>query len=215
MVSNYEIRKRAREILGGKELFKSSWLYSVLVVLIVTAITGILSNTYVGPIIVTGLLSVASAGYFLGRVRGTVEPGNIEASIDGLKKNFTDSLIAGVLYTVFVSIGSIILFIPGIIFGLSFSMTFYLLNDHPEMKAMEALRESRRLMRGHKMDLFLLNLSFIGWMIIGMFCFGVGALWASAYMETANAVFYEELVAADRGYFTVSEESSASEKSAE
>ena len=79
------------------------------------------------------------------------------------------------------------------------------------MSAMQALRESHRLMKGHRMELFLLNLSFIGWMIVGSLCLGVGTLWVSAYMETANAVFYEELVAADRGYFTVSEEASSDE----
>ena len=55
-------------------------------------------------------------------------------------------------------------------------------------------------MKGHKMQYFLLNLSFIGWMIVGSALFGVGTLWVTAYMSTASAVFYEELVAADSGY---------------
>ena len=199
MISNFEIRKRARDVLG-KDLFKGSWLYPVLIVLIVTAISGALSSTYVGPIIVTGLLSVATARYFTLRVRGHIEPGNIEASIDVLKNNFTGSLVVGVLVSLFVSIGTVLFVIPGIIFAFSFAMTFYVLNDHPEMRPMDALRESRRLMRGHKMQYFFLNLSFIGWLLLGALCLGVGSLWASAYMETANAVFYEELLAADQGY---------------
>ena len=199
MISNSQIRARAREILGNN-LFSGSWLYPVLVVIIVAAISGALSATFVGPMIVSGLLSVASARYFIGRVRGNIEPGQIESSIDGIRNNVLGSLLTGILYNVFVAIGSMIFVIPGIIFSYSFSMAFYVINDHPEMTAMEALRESRRLMNGHKMQYFILNLSFIGWMLLGSLCFGVGTLWASAYMSTANAVFYEELIANDASY---------------
>lgn len=199
MISNSQIRARAREILGNN-LFSGSWLYPVLVVIIVAAISGALSSTFVGPMIVSGLLSVASARYFIGRVRGNIEPGQIESSIDGIRNNVLGSLLTGILYNVFVAIGSMIFVIPGIIFSYSFSMAFYIINDHPEMTAMEALRESRRLMNGHKMQYFILNLSFIGWMLLGSLCFGVGTLWASAYMSTANAVFYEELIANDTSY---------------
>ena len=199
MTSNSLIRARAREILGTN-LFSGSWLYPILVVVIIAAISGALSATFVGPIIVYGLLSVAAARYFLDRVRGNIEPKQIESSIDGIKNNVIGSLLTGILYNVFVLIGSMILVIPGIIFSFSFSMAFYIINDHPEMTAMEALRESHRLMKGHKMQYFLLNLSFIGWMILGSFCFGVGTLWVSAYMSTASAVFYEELIANDNSY---------------
>jgi uncharacterized membrane protein len=199
MISNSQIRARAREILGNN-LFSGSWLYPVLVVIIVAAISGALSATFVGPMIVSGLLSVASARYFIGRVRGNIEPSQIESSIDGIRNNVLGSLLTGILYNVFVAIGSMIFVIPGIIFSYSFSMAFYIINDHPEMTAMEALRESRRLMNGHKMQYFILNLSFIGWMLLGSLCFGVGTLWATAYMSTANAVFYEELIANDASY---------------
>lgn len=199
MISNAKIRERAREVLG-KELFSGSWLYPVLIAIIVGAISAAVSFTLVGPIVVSGLLSVAAARYFLNRVRGTIEPKQIEESIEGVKNNVFGSLLTGVLYNVFVFLGSLIFYIPGIIFGFSFSMAFYIINDHPEMTAMEALKESNRLMKGHKMQYFLLNLSFIGWMIVGSALFGVGTLWVTAYMSTASAVFYEELVAADSGY---------------
>ena len=200
MISNSEIRARARDILGGSKLFSGSWLYPVLVVLIVGALNAAVGFTYVGPIIVMGLLTVASARYFMNRVRGTIEPKNIESAIDGVKDNFLGSMLTGVLYTVFVSIGALLFFIPGIIFSYSFAMAFYVINDHPEMTAMQALKESHRLMKGNRMRFFLLNLSFFGWIILGSLCFGVGTLWVSAYMETAHAVFYEELLSRDSGY---------------
>ena len=60
-------------------------------------------------------------------------------------------------------------------------------------------------MRGHRWQLFCLHFSFIGWGILGALCLGIGALWVSAYSQTASAVFYEELINNDRGYFTVNE----------
>lgn len=210
MISNFEIRARAREILG-KNIFKGSWLYPVLVIFIVGAISGALAGTWVGPIIITGILSIATACYFVSLVRGQITPDAIGTTVEGVKKNITGTIIAGVLQTLFVGLGIIFFIIPGIILSYAFSMVFYVLNDHPEMGAMEALKESMRLMKGHKMQFFCLSLSFIGWSIVGALCLGVGTLWVSVYMSTASAVFYEELVAADRGYFTVSEEAPAEE----
>ena len=210
MISNFEIRARAREILG-KDLFKSSWLYPVLIIFIVSAINGAVAATYVGPIIVTGILAVASACYFVSLVRGQISPDNIGVAVDGVKRNITVTILAGVLQSLFVGLGMILFIVPGIIFSYSFAMVYYVLNDHPEMSAMEALKESHRLMKGHRMQYFCLTLSFIGWSIVGALCLGVGTLWVSVYMSTASAVFYEELVAADRGYFTVSEEAPAEE----
>jgi uncharacterized membrane protein len=53
------------------------------------------------------------------------------------------------------------------------------------------------MMNGNKMRLFGLHLSFIGWWILGILCFGIGTLWVSAYVSMATAEFYEELKAND------------------
>lgn len=46
-------------------------------------------------------------------------------------------------------------------------------------------------MDGHKWEKFVLDLSFLGWIIVGSLCLGVGTLWVTPYMEAANAQFYE------------------------
>lgn len=204
MTSNYEIRKRAREVLGTG-LFTAGWLYPVLVVLIIGAISAALSGTYVGPILVTGILSVAASGYFLARVRGNAAPQDLSVAVESGKRNFVNSILVSVLVSVFVAIGSLLFIVPGILFAYSFSMVYYVMNDRPELSPMEALKESYRLMKGHRWQLFCLTLSFIGWALLGALCLGIGSLWATAYLETATAVFYDELVNQDRGTFTVNE----------
>lgn len=204
MTSNYEIRKRAREVLGSG-LFTAGWLYPVLLVLIIGAISTALSATYVGPILVTGILSVAAAGYFIARVRGNAQATELSFAVESGKRNFVNSIIVSLLVSVFVAIGSLLFIVPGILFAYSFSMVYYVMNDRPELSPMEALKESHRLMKGHRWQLFCLTLSFIGWALLGALCFGIGSLWATAYLETATAVFYDELVNQDRGTFTVNE----------
>ncbi|MFX3624442.1 MAG: DUF975 family protein [Ectobacillus sp.] len=85
---------------------------------------------------------------------------------------------------------SLLLVIPGIIKAFSYSMTYYILLENPQYTVHEAIAESRRIMDGRKMDLFLLFLSFIGWCILAAFTFGIAYLWLTPYINTAMAHFY-------------------------
>jgi uncharacterized membrane protein len=67
------------------------------------------------------------------------------------------------------------------------------MHDRPDLSVSQCIDESRRLMDGHKMDLFCLHLSFFGWAILCVFTLGIGFLWLEPYMQTAQANFYEEL----------------------
>ena len=204
MISNSEIRARARETLG-KGILSVGWLYPVLILLCASVITVALTGTYVGPFIVSSLIGIACAAYFIARVRGNAQPQDLGVAIRGVSGCFLNSILATLLYELFVFIGTLLFIVPGILFSYSFSMLYFVMNDHPEYGPLEVLRESRRLMRGHRWQLFCLHFSFIGWGILGALCLGIGALWVSAYSQTASAVFYEELINNDRGYFTVNE----------
>lgn len=88
---------------------------------------------------------------------------------------------------------SLLFLIPGIIKKYSYSMTPYILHEYPELSASEAIHRSRMMMRGHKFDLFWLQLSFIGWFILSILTAGIGFLWLAPYYQTAQAAFYEEV----------------------
>lgn len=55
---------------------------------------------------------------------------------------------------------------------------------------------------GHKAELFVQDLSFIGWLFVGALCFGVGTLWVLPYIEAARAQFYQSLVNYQASQFT-------------
>ena len=85
--------------------------------------------------------------------------------------------------------------IGGIIFTYAYKMVPFLLHDYPELKPKEALQLSREMMKGYKWDLFLLDLSFIGWALLAILTCGIGLLWLMPYQYTAEAAFYEDLKA--------------------
>ena len=94
---------------------------------------------------------------------------------------------------IIVPVSIVTLGIGGVILGYAYQMIPYLLRDYPEIGAREALRLSRELMRGHKWDLFVLQFTFIGWMILSILTAGIGFIWLMPYMATAQAHFYQDL----------------------
>lgn len=103
-------------------------------------------------------------------------------------------LIAMILMGVFTSLWSLLLFIPGIIASYSYRQTLNIIADNPKIGGLEAITRSKNLMKGRKMDLFVLDLSFIGWIILAPFTFGLLYLWLTPYMNTTYANFYNSLV---------------------
>ena len=129
---------------------------------------------------------------FLGAVRG----GDATAKdmFEGYNKElFSRVLTTTLLYYVYVFLWSLMLLIPGCIKSYSYAMTPYILKDNPEMKNNAAIEESMRMMDGHKLELFLLDLSFIGWAILSILTCCIGFLWLTPYMNMARVNFYEDL----------------------
>lgn len=98
-----------------------------------------------------------------------------------------------VLSTIYIFLWTLLLIIPGIIKSYSYALTPYILVEHPEMSANEAIEESMRLMDGHKFDLFYLQLSFIGWAILSILSLGLGFFWLIPYQMTTQAAFYRDI----------------------
>ena len=93
----------------------------------------------------------------------------------------------------FVFLWSLLLVIPGIIKAFSYSMAPFILADNPELTAREALSESKRIMDGHKFDLFVLQLSFFWWYLLGAITFGIAYIYVVPYFEATMTNFYNEI----------------------
>ncbi|MDO4618233.1 MAG: DUF975 family protein [Clostridia bacterium] len=90
----------------------------------------------------------------------------------------------------YVLIGSI----PGIIKSYHYSMMYFILAEDPDISSREVLKKSKALMQGHHMELFKLQLSFIGWELIGILVLGIGILFIMPYVNATVTEFYKELI---------------------
>ena len=105
-----------------------------------------------------------------------------------------------VLKRVYVFLWSLLFVIPGIVANYSYSMTDYILAEHPEMTASEAIAASKEMMKGNKWRLFCLRISFIGWAFLCIFTLGIGNLWLNPYQYVSEAAFYREISGTEKNY---------------
>lgn len=147
-----------------------------------------------GSIIDFILLTLVALGYkeyFLKISRGE------DPEIDTLfnhTKDFKKTFIVTLLTGLFVAVGLILLVVPGIIISISLSQVLYIMLDNPDMKYDEVLKKSKEMMNGHKKEYFILQLSFLGWMLLDILTFGILSLWLVPYMEETYAAYYNYLL---------------------
>jgi uncharacterized membrane protein len=187
-----EIRAKARASLSG------NWTASVLHTLLFYVCVGVLGGISYIPIIgwlaiilVTGALTYGLSSYFLVLSRG--EMPSTETLFSGFSR-LVETFLLCLLMGIFTFLWSLLLIVPGIIAGLRYSQAYYILRDNPGMSAIEAINRSKALMAGHKGRLFVLGLTFIGWYLLCMVTFGIGLLWFTPYVYTAQAHFYNDLI---------------------
>lgn len=192
-MTRQEIKARAKDQLGNN-IFCNAWLFAVLACFIFSVICSVAGSIIVGigAVIVTGPLSFGLNYLFLKQARDH-QPMDLGDMFKGFSSDFGQNLLIGLMTAIFTALWSLLLIVPGIVKVYSYSMVYYIKADHPEYDWRQCIAESQAMMNGHKMDLFILDLSFIGWMIVGSLCLGVGTLWVSAYMEAARAHFYESI----------------------
>ncbi|MBR7070641.1 MAG: DUF975 family protein [Clostridia bacterium] len=191
MFNRREIKERAKQQLGNS-IFANNWLFALVVILISGAISAVAGTAGILAVLVTGPLAYGVAFLFLKQARD-----GQKMVITDVFKGFTDdfggNVVLILLETIFVALWTMLFIIPGIVKAYSYSMIFYIKADHPEYDWHQCFDESKRITSGHKWDLFVLDLSFIGWLIVGSICLGVGNLWVSAYMTAAKAQAYEAI----------------------
>ena len=132
-------------------------------------------------------LGIGTTAFFV----SLIENENFEAK-DLFKyyHDFVKIIGVTVLMGLIVMLGYICFIIPGIILTLSYSLVPIILIKKPELGIVETLKYSREKMQGHKLDTFVLGLSFIGWAILGTLTFGILYIWLYPYMQLTFTKFY-------------------------
>ena len=197
---------RTRSELKAAALAKCrmNWSPLVLVTLVFIAVCAAAAATsfaaFIVDVFVVGPVTIGLYNVFLAYDRDQSQTSLIEDMFRrGFDKNYLHKVLGYFLMDLFVALWTLLLIIPGIIKGLAYSMTPFILEENPELSAYDAIKYSEKMMMGHKWDLFVLYLSFIGWFILCLFTFGIGFLWLTPYQTLSVCEFYEDLKAEQIG----------------
>lgn len=144
----------------------------------------------VGSIIISPAFSLSIIRVYLNVINGiNPKAGDAFCGFDDFWSAFKVTFLVGL----FTFLWSLLFVIPGIIKGFSYSMSTYILAENKGKPASECINESKAMTEGHKMDLFVLGLSFIGWGFLCAITFGIASIWVIPYMQATYANVYNSL----------------------
>jgi uncharacterized membrane protein len=197
MTPNYILRQNAKQQLGGR-IFSEKWVLLAVACLVCTAVIGAAGGVTfgIGAILISGPLTYGLSRTFVNNTKGKVDV-DFNDLICGFRECFGGSIVLSVLTSIYTFLWSLLFVIPGIVKSYSYAMAPYIQQDDPAKDASQCIDESRAMMKGYKGQLFLLDLSFIGWYFVGALCFGIGTLFVYPYHHAARANFYLALKAKD------------------
>ena len=170
-------------------------------------VVGILTTLTVGAkyqISEEGIIKVTSYGYNLGILFCFLNVGLVYYIVQFIKDKeyqFSDLwkfindyiriLLVTILEGIFTFLWALLLIVPGIIKAIAYSLVDFILGDdqYKDLSYTEVLKKSEEMMMGHKMDYFVLTLSFIGWHILAIFTLGLLEIWIIPYEKVATTKF--------------------------
>ncbi len=184
-MNSLQIRTEARRLMSAQ------MGTLILVLLIYSMMMSFASSLFgLGQLFILGPLSLGLAKILLKVIEE--QKIDIEMLFSGFQ-DYSRSLVAGLLVGIYVILWSLLLIVPGIIASFSYSMTFFIMEENPQLSAGEAIQASKSMMYGHKWRLFELMFSFIGWWLLCIITFGIALIYVAPYYSTALAIFYTDL----------------------
>lgn len=191
-MNRVELKAAAKSQIKGK--IGALFLIYLIIGLISGAAGALLSlipgGGIIASIIITPAFALSLVRVYL-RVAEGIKP-NASDAFCGFD-DFWSAFKVIFLVELFTFLWSLLFVVPGIIKGLSYSMSTYILAENKGKAALECINESKAMTEGHKMDLFVLGLSFIGWGLLCAVTFGIASIWVMPYMQATYTNAYKSL----------------------
>ena len=192
-MENKQIMKEAKESLKGKwGISIAACLIAGAITVMITIIGGYLINEEWGgnilSLFITPAIGVGLALFFL-----NVHDGNkleIKTIFNPFKEVWLNSVLAYFMMIVIISIGFVLLVIPGIIATLMFSQVLYIIAEDNKIDPYNALVKSKKMMEGNKWKLFKIMLRILLLAIVCILTLGIGFIWLAPYQNAVYAKFY-------------------------
>ena len=110
----------------------------------------------------------------------------------GFKDNWGNVILVMFLKNLFIALWTLLFIVPGIIKMYSYRLVPYILKEHPELSGTQAITLSRKMMNGHKADAFVLDLSFLGWILLSALTCGIlHIFYVGPYIQATDAELYK------------------------
>ena len=178
--------------LYAEKILKNNYCTMILMSLLYGAILSACMGSILLGILLDGALMVGLCIANMKLVRGEkVKVKDLFEAFDNC--DLTSTIGLSVKTAVFTLLWSLLFIIPGIIAALGYAMAPYIIAEHPEIKAYDAIKMSKTMMKGNKGKLFMLELSFIGWYLLCVLTFGIGFFFLNPYIHAAKAEFFNEV----------------------
>ena len=188
---------------NAKDRMREQALNPILVTLVYTLVAiaisllgGILGVTVIIPFILSLASIAVQIGYVYYCMRVAKREQGAYEDLAYLIRDWRFGLkivVLSFVINIFVSLWSLLLFVPGMIKAISYSQATMIMLENPDMDIMTAIKESQKMMDGHKMEYFVLDLSFILWMLLIAVTFGIASLWVTPYMQITMVNYYYAL----------------------
>ena len=214
MNNNTEYRRKGRDLTKGKIL--NIFLIGLIFSSILSLVTGIGASfnavfsedlsTVIDPgnppvAQLFNLIAIALAGYvtfgltkmFIG-VSKNEKPEFEPILTAGVKEQPVNAPLLSFISSLFIGLWTLLFIIPGIVKSYSYALSSYLMVTDKTLGPVDAITQSRMLMNGKKMQLFMLDLGYFGWYVLSLFTLGVLLIWVTAWHQTARTLFFVDAV---------------------
>lgn len=173
-------------IVGGVQvvvnLSGDNWVLAMFMSLVSIAVS----------LLVVNVITLGSMTWFHRAIK--TEGLNMEEMFWPFKEDYGGNVLMMFLISLYTALWSMLFVVPGIVKGYSYSLAMYIKSENPNIPASKAIELSTRMTNGHKMDLFVLDMSFIGWAILSAFTLNIlGILYVIPYQYASKAFAYEEI----------------------
>jgi len=176
----YSVSISSADTIGMQTFLAGTVTYLMVIAIVLAVVQFIIGN----------VVAIGYAKYNMDLVDG--EEGKMGTLFDYFPQ-WKTMVLAGFLQMLIVFAGMLLFIIPGIVLGLRYAMTSYILAENPDLGAWEAMKRSKELMDGNKYRFFCLGVSFLGWSILANLVPAIGQLFLMPYINASHAAFYRDV----------------------
>lgn len=160
-------------------------VYGLIRMWLIITVISLLYSLFLGHTILIG-----ACKYFILSIKETPTASTL---FDFFKSSYWNIVKTMFFYQIKLILWTLCLIVPGIIKAYEYCMIPYILAEHPDMESAEVFERSRQLTQNNKMNIFVLGLSFFGWLFLGILCCGIGVLFVSPYIDITMTHLYLKL----------------------